>query len=397
MAGITQTSVGRSSVALGIGTALMNATMALSSAAATLVVGMRLDVAWAALPATAGILGTGLGSVVVAGRIQRTGHARGLRSGYLPAVLGSCVCVAATARSYATSVTVLALAVGLFLLGIGNASAQLSRYVAAELQPAARRAAAISVVVWIATVGAVAGPALLGSAGRLADAQGLATDSGAFLLAGVFAVLALLSTSAVPGGHRAQLPSTTPARPFERPSARRALLAMAAAQVIMVAVMTATPMNMHMHGAAAASIGAVLSAHTFGMFAFSPLTGAAVVRFGAPAVIRVGLALLVGSSTAAAISGGPAQAITLLLLGYGWNLCFIAGSSLLAGDRDVSDRLALEGRVDATVWAFAAGAGLLSTIMLAAGGAELIAGFAALVALAPAFLLRSAHHDTSRR
>src|SRR5699024_516487 len=119
------------------------------------------------------------------------------------------------------------------------------------------------------------GPALLGPAGRFAAALGLATDSGAFLMAGGCAVLALLFTAWVPGGHRPRLPSAGPAaRPFDRPAARRALLALAAAQVIMVAVMTATPMNMHMHGSEATSIGAVLSAHTFGMFAFSPVTGA---------------------------------------------------------------------------------------------------------------------------
>jgi hypothetical protein len=89
------------------------------------------------------------------------------------------------------------------------------------------------------------------------------------------------------------------------------------------------------------------------------------------------------SSGATTLSSGAGQALSLFLLGYGWNLCFIAGSTLLAGDLDLSDRLAVEGRVDAAVWAFAAGAGLLSTILLSLGGAGLIAGFAALVAIAP--------------
>jgi hypothetical protein len=119
------------------------------------------------------------------------------------------------------------------------------------------------------------------------------------------------------------------------------------------------------------------------MFAFSPLTGFAVGRFGAHRVIRAGLIVLVVSSGATTFSGGAGQALSLCLLGYGWNLCFIAGSTLLAGDLDITDRLAVEGRVDATVWVFAASAGLLSTILLSLGGAGLIAGFAALVAVAP--------------
>lgn len=376
-------------LALGGGAALMNATMAVSSATATLVVGERLDVAWAALPATAGILGTGLGAVFIAGRIARAGHRSGLRTGYLSALVGSAVCIAATCREGSAEAVVLGLAAGLFLLGVGNASAQLSRYVAAELQALAQRAAAISFVVWVATIGAVGGPLLLDPSGRLAVACGLPAACGPFVLAGACVLLALLVTAAVPHGRRAPDARRSPgadaaaSRPFDRPSARQAMLAMAAAQVIMVAVMTAAPMNMELHGSATTAIGAVLSAHTFGMFALSPLTGFAVSRFGAHRVIRVGLIVLVVSSGATTFSSGIGQATALFLLGYGWNLCFIAGSSLLAGDADSTGRLAIEGRVDATVWGFAAGAGLLSTILLSLGGAGLIAGFAALVTIAP--------------
>ena len=55
--------------------------------------------------------------------------------------------------------------VGTFLIGFGNSSNQLSRYAAADLYPDARRASAIGLVVWGATVGAVIGPNL-GRAGR---------------------------------------------------------------------------------------------------------------------------------------------------------------------------------------------------------------------------------------
>jgi MFS family permease len=385
-----------SSRVLGAGVALMNATMAVSSAAATLVVGDRLGVAWAALPPTGGILGTGLGSIAVAGWIGRAGHRRGLGTGYGLAVVGCAVTITATGLGGAGAVTVLGLVAGLFLLGMGNASAQLSRYVAAELEPPSRRAAAISLVVWIGTMGAVGGPLLLGPSHRLAENFGLPGDCGPFLLAGTCALLALTSTAAIPEGRRAMRPAKAVPRRFDRSAARHALLAMVGAQVIMVAVMTAAPMNMEMRGSATWAIGAVLSAHTFGMFAFSPLTGLAVNRFGAHSVIRAGLSILVVSSGATTIADGLAQALSLLLLGYGWNLCFIGGSTLLAGDVDIADRLAVEGRVDATVWAFAAGAGLLSTMLLSLGGAGLLAAFAAVVAIAPyAVVQRASLRPTS--
>jgi MFS family permease len=395
---------------LGVGAALMNATMAVSSAAATLVVGDQLGVAWAALPPTAGILGTGLGSVLVSGWIARAGHRVGLRVGYLIALGGCAATSTATAYHVGVAGTVLELMAGLFLLGIGNASGQLSRYVAAELETPSRRAAAISLVTWIGTVGAVGGPLLLGPCHHAVKRAGLSGDCGPFLLASACVLLAVMSTAAIPRGRPAALPRSSAAQdyppraqttnsprsqelrhPFASPSARRALLAMAGAQVIMVAVMTAEPMNMDRHGSATWAIGAVLSAHTFGMFAFSPLTGMAVNRLGAQQVIRAGLAVLVASSAATMIAGGPAQAISLLLLGYGWNLCFIAGSSLLAGDLDITDRLAIEGRVDATVWAFAAGAGLLSTILLSLGGAAVLAAFAACVAIPVYTVLQRSH------
>lgn len=40
----------------------------------------------------------------------------------------------------------------------------------------------------------------------------------------------------------------------------------------MVAVMTAAPLDMHMHGHGPGMIGTALSKHTLGMFALSPLT-----------------------------------------------------------------------------------------------------------------------------
>jgi MFS family permease len=171
------------------------------------------------------------------------------------------------------------------------------------------------------------------------------------------------------------------------PAARSALAVMATAQVVMVAVMTAAPLDMHVHGAGLGSVGVALSAHTLGMFALSPLTGRLLDRAGSRPVMLAGLlTLAIASGLAAAGPRGDAvlRTASLFLLGYGWNLCFVGGSGRLARDLPAADRARAEGAVDATVWGLAATASLASTAILATGGYAVLAGLAGMLVLLPA-------------
>lgn len=161
----------------------------------------------------------------------------------------------------------------------------------------------------------------------------------------------------------------------------------------MVAVMTATPLDMHMHGQGMGSIGVTLSAHTLGMFALSPLTGRFLDSVGPRPVMLGGLlTLVVATILATGTSEGHALMRTgaLFLLGYGWNLCFVGGSGRLARDLPDAARTSVEGAVDAAVWGIAAVASLASTVVLSAAGYAALAWAAcALAALPAALLLRS--------
>jgi MFS family permease len=167
---------------------------------------------------------------------------------------------------------------------------------------------------------------------------------------------------------------------------------MTTSQVVMVAVMTATPLDMHRHGHGLGPIGAALSAHTLGMFALSPLTGRLLDRVGGRPVMLAGIVGLAVASGLAAV--GPEdhagwRAAALFLLGYAWNLCFVGGSGALARDLPPADRSRAEGAVDAVVWGAAGVASLSSTAVLSAGGyAVLAAGSGLLVLLPVAVLLR---------
>jgi hypothetical protein len=80
-------------------------------------------------------------------------------------------------------------------------------------------------------------------------------------------------------------------------------------------------------------------------------------------------------------------------LGVGWNLGFVAGSSLLASEAPLGDRARLQGASDALVWATAAAASFVSGyVVLATSYAALAvagAGLAVVLATAVAFDVRS--------
>lgn len=385
----------RPMAALVAAAALMNAAMAVASAVGTIVVADRLGVAWGGVAATAGIIGTGAGALALTRVTARRGRRRALRTGYLVAAVGALVATGGAATD-----DVAALLTGMLLLGGGNAAAQLSRYAAAELHTEDRRGRAIGAVVWAGALGAVGGPLLLGPAGDLAGRSGWAPAVGPFLLAVVVTVLAVAVLRGLPYGSGAVDPAPARLRTaLARPAVRTAFAVLATAQVVMVAVMTAAPVEMHRHGSGLGAIGAVLSAHTLGMFALSPLTGRLVDRAGARPVLVAGLAALAVATGATA--AGPAdtafRAGALFLLGYGWNLCFVGGSTALAATVPPAERARVEGAVDAAVWGLAAVAGLLSTVGLALGGYAALTAGAGLLVLVPAALLRPTGTGPRRR
>ncbi|HEX8928657.1 MAG TPA: MFS transporter, partial [Actinomycetota bacterium] len=117
--------------------------------------------AGAGLPLAMLVLGSGLAAVAVTRVMSSHGRRVGLSAAYLAGAVGAAQVVAAAAlRSWPL------LLAGCGLFGGGNTAVMLARYAAADL--ASRRGRAISAVVAAASVGAVAGPNLLGPAGALA-------------------------------------------------------------------------------------------------------------------------------------------------------------------------------------------------------------------------------------
>jgi MFS family permease len=332
----------------------------------------------AGLPAAAVVFGAAIGATILGWVMGRWGRRPGLAGGYAVGVVGALVAVAGiVVQSFPI------LLAGCLAIGFGNSSNQLSRYAAADMYPSTRRASAIGIVVWGATVGAVIGPNLVGISGDVAVTVGLPRLSGPYLVPLVLVSIAALLSSILLRPDPRELAHQSaemrhsigaPARIGEllrRPTVGLSVLALIAGQFVMVLIMTMTPLHMTDHGHDLAAVGVVISAHVFGMFALAPLSGRLTDRFGPLRIISVGLALVLGSALLSAVAAPaeqPVLLVALFLLGWGWNLGFVAGSSLLTSAVSSTERPRLQGVSDALIWSTSAIASLGSGLVLGAWG-----------------------------
>jgi MFS family permease len=382
----------KAAIALFVGVVFMNTAMVGASAVATLVAAEGLGAAWSGSPNAANVLGTALGALGLAVLMARRGRRAGILVGYLIGVLGALIAAFAV-----VSAVVPSLVLGMLLLGIGNGGAQLSRYAAADLFPRERRGFVLGSIVWGGTVGAIVGPSLIGPSAAAAASFGVPGLSAPYFVALLASVAAALAVAAMPrvatgqakGGPGRHLSFAI----FRSPSVRIALAGMVAAHFAMVAVMTMTPVHMQSHGQSLEVLGLVLSAHMLGMFALAPASGRLADRFGGRTAIVVGVVTLVVAGVLAGlapVTHGPLLPLALFLLGYGWNLCFVGGSSFLSKELPATEQTQTEGAVDALVWSTSAVASVLSGGILASGGYALLGLVAAVVALVPLVVIAQA-------
>ncbi|MBM3126308.1 MAG: MFS transporter [Chloroflexi bacterium] len=169
-----------------------------------------------------------------------------------------------------------------------------------------------------------------------------------------------------------------------QPGALTAVTAMAFGQMVMVLVMVITSLHMRNHDHGLGDISLVISSHTFGMFAFSILSGRFSDRFGRGPVIVAGSATLVLSCIAATLSPAVLPlGVALFLLGLGWNFCFVAGSALFADQLSPAERSRLQGFNDLMVGTSSAIGSLSSGLIFAAVGYNMMAYISAAVAFIP--------------
>jgi MFS family permease len=285
------------------------------------------------------------------------------------------------------------------MMGITNAAVVLGRFAAAEVNLPAQRGAAISNVVLGGTFGAVFGPLLVGPMGNFAHSIGMDELAGAYIAT---LVLFALASAIVFIGLRPdprdlgrevaeQYPEENPhgeTRPileiFSQTGALTAVIAMALGQVVMVAIMVITSLHMSGHNHNLRDISAVIASHTFGMYAFSVISGRLSDKWGRGWVILIGSATLLLACITAPLSPDVLPlAVALFLLGLGWNFCFVGGSALLADQLSPTERARTQGFNDLLVGLASAIGSLGSGFVFAASSYTVISIVSALVALVP--------------
>jgi MFS family permease len=361
--------------------------------------------AFAGAPGATVVLGAALGSVLLAALMANRTRRIGLTAGYGIGVLGALVATAAVvSREFPL------LLLGTMLIGFGNSANNLSRYANADMTGPERRATAIGIVVWAATVGSVVGPLLASVGSDAGVAMGLPVYAGAYLVPVVFvgaaAVLSLLflrpdpyeladeETLRLTREAEAAGPTATEhvLTIMRRPGVSAALVALVIGQFVMVLIMTMTPLHMAEHGHDLTDVGIVLSAHTLGMFALSPVSGRLTDRTGAVPTIFLGAAVLLVSALMAAAAppdGGAILILALFLLGFGWNLGFVAGSSMLSQHLELHERTRVQGAADALIWSSSAAASLGSGLIMAVAGYTALGILGAGLVIIPVLVLRS--------
>lgn len=331
----------------------------------------------AGLPVTFSLIGRAAVAYPIGWLMDRFGRRNGLSLGYLLGTVGTAVSVfAIMAGSFPLFL------VGALLVGAARGSAEQSRYVAAEVQPPARQAKAMGLIVFAGTIGAIGGPLLVAPSGLLAIHLGLPTYTGVFLSATLMLALALLITFiflrpdplSISRALAPQAPATPhaptgadllPTRPirqiFRQTHMLLALAALAIGQMVMTMLMVITPLHMSHHNHGEQAISFVIMAHTLGMFGLSGFTGWLIDRYGQWLIILFGAFILALSSLMTPLSPQFFPlALALFLLGLGWNFCFLAGSALVSAGLEAHERGRIQG-VNEMFVAFAAGLGSFST------------------------------------
>ena len=329
--------------------------------------------------------------------MDRIGRRNAIVAGLLLGMLGNGLVLSAIQSS-----SFLLVSIGLMLMGITNSATLLGRFVAAEVNPPGQRGRAISAVVLGGVTGTILARLSASPMGSFAVSIGMDELAGAYLATlGLFALAAVVVFAGLRpdpreiGREVAKLyPESIPqgeARPIlqilRQPAVVTAVTAMALGQVVMVAIMVITSLHMEDHQHARSDIYSVISAHTFGMFAPSIISGWLLDRWGRGRMILIGAATLLLACLTAPLSPDVLPlGISLFLLGLGWNFCFVGGSTLLADQLSPLERSRTQGTNDLLVGLASAFISLSSGFIFNATSYTVMSLIAAALSLAPLFM-----------
>lgn len=334
---------------------------------------------FAGIPAALITLGSAAAALLVGRLSQRFGRRTGLVTGFLTGGMGAIGVVIA-----AIGENIPLLFASLLIYGAGTATNLLARYAGTDLAKPKQRGTAVSIALVSTTFGAVAGPNLVGVMGKFATSVGVPALAGPFLLAAAAFILAglvllaflrpdpFLVAKAIAEAQKTDQ-SDSPDKNLDVIATTNrgiivGVMVMVITQIVMVAIMTMTPIHMLHHGHGLGEVGLVISIHIGAMFLPSLVTGILVDKFGRIAMSFASGAILLTACILAALI--PADSMLLLitvlaLLGLGWNFGLISGTALIVDATHPATRAKTQGSIEVLIALAGSSGGALSGMVVA--------------------------------
>ncbi|WP_058306496.1 MFS transporter [Gracilibacillus massiliensis] len=333
---------------------------------------------YAGLPVAIFTLGSALAAFLVGRISQRNGRRMGLASGFITGGIGAIGVVLA-----AVSDNIFLLFFSLLIYGAGTATNLQARYAGTDLASDKQRATSVSIAMIATTFGAVAGPNLTEPMGEVALFFGIPALAGPFLLAAAAYLLAgmilyiflrpdpLLVANALANQPTSSNETTKMAEREVKTNNNGIIIGaivMVTSQLVMVAIMTMTPVHMGHHGHTISAIGMVIGIHIAAMYLPSLVTGVLVDKLGRNTMaIASGSTLLIAGILPFVLdqSSVSVMILSLALLGLGWNFGLISGTAMLVDATTVKNRAKVQGSVDVSIALSGATGGALSGMVAA--------------------------------
>ncbi|AJD90163.1 MFS transporter [Jeotgalibacillus malaysiensis] len=339
---------------------------------------------YAGLPVALFTLGSA-GAALLVGRLsQKAGRRIGLGAGFVTGGLGALGVVGAAVWD-----NVPLLLISLLIYGAGTASNLQARYAGTDLANDKQRATAVSIAMVATTFGAVAGPNLVGVMGRFAESIGVPALGGPFILAAAAYIAAglVLFIMLKPDPliiarelSEASKEKTAPIETFDVSGLKRrgvitGAVVMVLTQIVMVAVMTMTPVHMGNHGHTLSAVGLVIGLHIAAMYLPSLITGVLVDKLGRTFMASASGITLLAAGVVGALAPGESLAgmiVALMLLGLGWNFGLISGTATIIDATHLSVRAKTQGSVDVFIALSGAAGGALSGMVVGASSFSIL-------------------------
>ncbi|RRJ67636.1 MFS transporter [Paenibacillus oralis] len=343
---------------------------------------------YAGVPSALFTLGSAAAALLVGRLSQRLGRRAGLAAGFLAGGIGAVGVVLAAILN-----SVPLLFISLLVYGAGTATNLQARYAGTDLALPTQRAKAISAAMVFTTFGAVAGPNLVNVTGRVATSMGAPALSGPFMLAATAYILAglvlllflrpdpLVVAKAIADVERAKegQDSGTGTQEAERRVHKPGIIigatVMVLTQIVMIAIMTMTPVHMKHHGHGLGEVGIVIGIHVAAMYLPSLITGVLVDKYGRTMMSYASGITLLLAGLVAAFAPGDSMVLLILalaLLGLGWNFGLISGTAAIVDAAPPQIRAKTQGTVDVLIALVGASGGALSGMIVASSSFSIL-------------------------